>query len=181
MATFCTANESIRNRLEGEPGSKWGFVIFRCTYKSDDKWRLFMEYFKTMVQAKLAREELSDCFSHLDWSVQEDPGYEGMQIDEIRTKFQQWIASGAERDDGSARFMACLRVDEIDVDSVVQIDQPPETGDPRGWMSLDLVSIHEEEDFVSVGIGYLLPRAYLLIEDPGWWVVYREDGDVSLP
>jgi hypothetical protein len=32
-----------------------------------------------------------------------------------------------------------------------------------------------------VGLSHLLPRAYLLIEDPGWWIVWREDGDVAMP
>lgn len=77
--------------------------------------------------------------------------------------------------------MACICADEIDVDRVIEMDEPPETGDPRGWMSLDLVSVHEEQDYVSVGIGYLVPRAYVLIEDPGWWILEPEDGAVALP
>lgn len=77
--------------------------------------------------------------------------------------------------------MACIRVDELDVNRVLQNDEPPEKGDPSGWMSLELVSINEEEDYVAVGLGYLVPRAYLLIEDPGWWMVYRDDGGRSLP
>lgn len=59
--------------------------------------------------------------------------------------------------------------------------EAPEKSDPFGFMSLDLASINEEEDEVAVGIGYLIPRAYLMIEDPGWWIIYRDDGDVSLP
>lgn len=77
--------------------------------------------------------------------------------------------------------MACIRVDELDVNRVLENDAPPEDGDPRGYMSLELVSIHEEEDYVAVGLGYLVPRAYVLIEDPGWWIVYRDDGDRSMP
>jgi hypothetical protein len=56
-----------------------------------------------------------------------------------------------------------------------------EKGDPFGFMSLDLGSINEEEDEVAVGIGYIVPRAYLMIEDPGWRTICREDGDASLP
>jgi hypothetical protein len=56
-----------------------------------------------------------------------------------------------------------------------------EKGDPFGFMSLDLGSINEEEDEVAVGIGCIVPRAYLMIEDPGWCTFYRDDGDVSLP
>lgn len=73
------ANESIRNRLAADPKSKWGFVMYRCTYSSDSKWNEFMEYFKAVVRADLERGELSDCFDRLDWNVREDPEYEGME------------------------------------------------------------------------------------------------------
>ena len=35
------------------------------------------------------------------------------------------------------------------------------------------------EGVQAVALSHLLPRAYLLIEDPGWWIMYREDGDVA--
>lgn len=79
-----SANESIRYRLNVEPGSKWGFVVYRCTYESDDKWNKFMEYFNTLVRVDLERNEIGDCFSRLDWCVQENPAYEGIQPDEVR-------------------------------------------------------------------------------------------------
>lgn len=44
-----------------------------------------MEYLNAVVRACLEREELSECFSQLDWSVQEDrEAYEGMEIDQAR-------------------------------------------------------------------------------------------------
>lgn len=79
-----TANESIRHRLQAVPGSKWGFVIYRCTYASDEKWNRFMEYLNTLVRVDLERNGISDCFDRLDWCVQEKPEYEGMQPDQTR-------------------------------------------------------------------------------------------------
>jgi len=79
-----TAYESIRQRLKATPGSKWGFIIFRCTYESDDRWNKFMEYVNKLVEVDLEREGIADCFSRLDWCVQEDPAYEGMDPDEVR-------------------------------------------------------------------------------------------------
>lgn len=79
-----TANESIRNRLQAAPGSKWGFVIFRCTYKSDEVWDRFMAYLNELVHKSLERQGISDCFDRLDWCVQEKPEYEGMQPDQTR-------------------------------------------------------------------------------------------------
>lgn len=80
--------------------------------------------------------------------------------------------------------MAFIYVGELDLNHVLEIrdaGEAAEDGDPRGFMALELASINEEEDEVAIGIGYIIPRAYLLIEDPGWWIVYRDDGDVSLP
>ncbi len=80
-----SANESVRIRLEEDPNSKWGFLIYRCTYKSQDKWNRFMEYFKALVRIDLVRNDLSDCYSRLDWRVEEDPAYEGIMPEQART------------------------------------------------------------------------------------------------
>lgn len=80
--------------------------------------------------------------------------------------------------------MAFICICEQTVDHVLEMrdaGEAAEDGDPRGFMALELASINEEEDEVAIGIGYVIPRAYLLIEDPGWWIIYRDDVDVSLP
>ncbi|KAJ8112296.1 hypothetical protein OPT61_g5303 [Boeremia exigua] len=88
------ANESIRNRLAANPDSKWGFVIFRCTYHCNKEWEQFMTFLNAHVRAQLESEELGDCFDRLDWNVQEDPRYEGMIDDDVRVEFRKWIDSG---------------------------------------------------------------------------------------
>jgi len=98
--------------------------------------------------------------------------------------FEKWVASGEELDDGSARYMAFICVGEQTVNHVLEMrnsGEAPEKGDPFSFMALELGSIDEEEDEVSIGIGYIIPRAYLMIEDPRWWIICRDDGDVSLP
>jgi hypothetical protein len=32
-----SANESLRDRLEYDPDSSWGFIIYRSTYSSDEE------------------------------------------------------------------------------------------------------------------------------------------------
>ena len=83
---FLSAYESLRDRLAYYPDSKWGFVIYRCTYSSDEEWEKYMSILNTHVRARLAsnEEELGDIFDRIDWNVQEDPRYEGMSDDEIR-------------------------------------------------------------------------------------------------
>ena len=82
LATMLSgANESILRRPEGDPESKRGFVMYRCSKyseASDSKWNEFMEYYKAVVRGCLEREELSDCYDQLDWNLREDPAYEGL-------------------------------------------------------------------------------------------------------
>lgn len=42
-----------RNILEKNPGLKWGFVIYRCTYESDTDWARFMDLLNTRVRLNL--------------------------------------------------------------------------------------------------------------------------------
>lgn len=81
-----SANESLRDRLEYDPDSSWGFVIYRCSYSSDEEWEKYMSILNTHVRARLANteEQLEDIFDRIDWNVQEDPRYEGMGDDETR-------------------------------------------------------------------------------------------------
>jgi hypothetical protein len=79
-----SATESIRWRLAADPESKWGFIVYRCTYKSDEEWARYMSILNTHVRAMLEPEELSDCFDRIDWNVQEDPRYEGMGDEGVR-------------------------------------------------------------------------------------------------
>lgn len=162
-----------------------------------------MSFLNEHVRARLGPEELSDCFDRIDWNVQENVQYEGMTDDEVRvyvlhfcleaqirltlvsSEFRKWIESGEEVNDGSARFLACLWVDEMSMKFLTEHDGPPEAFDMHGVLHQYLVSVEEPEGpadgLQAVGLSYLLPRAYLLIEDPGWWIIYKEDGDVSLP
>lgn len=78
------ANESIRGRLEDIPNSSWGFVVYRCTYSSDEEWEKYMAVLNAHVRAQLELEELSDCFDRINWNVQEDPRYDGMNDHEVR-------------------------------------------------------------------------------------------------
>lgn len=70
--------------------------------------------------------------------------------------------------------MASVCVGEQTVSHVLEMrdsGEAPEKGDPFGFMALELGSIDEEEDEVLIGTGYIMPRAYLLIEEPGWWII----------
>ena len=61
-----------RNILERNPGLKWGFVIYRCTYQSDSDWARFMDLLNTRVRLNLEEEGGLDLLDRLDWCVQDD-------------------------------------------------------------------------------------------------------------
>jgi hypothetical protein len=57
---------------EDQPESKYGFIIYRCTYAHDAKWNRFIEYISTQARARLEEDGSSDVSKFLDWNVQED-------------------------------------------------------------------------------------------------------------
>ena len=61
-----------RELLEGDLTAKWGFVVYRCTYESDDEWARFMQYLNTRVRIGLERDGDGDLFDRIDWQVQDN-------------------------------------------------------------------------------------------------------------
>lgn len=78
------ANRRIRDRLSNDPEMKLGFIVYRCTYASDDDWNRFMRYLGTTVRATLVKAELGDVLDRLDWNVQEDINLEEASFEEVR-------------------------------------------------------------------------------------------------
>ena len=78
------ADRRIRDRLSNDPEMKLGFIVYRCTYASDDDWNRFMRYLGTTVRASLVKAELGDVLDRLDWNVQEDINLEEASFEEVR-------------------------------------------------------------------------------------------------
>lgn len=55
---------------------------------------------------------------------------------------------------------------------------PAEEHDTWGSSWVDLVSRHDEEGHVSVGVSYLIPRAWSLLRSVGWNGINVGDEDV---
>jgi hypothetical protein len=73
----------IREQLSRYPGSKLGFVIYRLTYKDDAEWARFMDHVNRCTRQGLEKSGDGDLFSHIDWSVQEDPKLQDADTDEV--------------------------------------------------------------------------------------------------
>lgn len=72
--------------------TKWGWVIYRCTYGDDDAWARFLERFNNHL-AQVLREDYQmepEFFASYECNVQEDPsGLDGATKDEVRRRFRQ--------------------------------------------------------------------------------------------
>jgi hypothetical protein len=80
------------------------------------------------------------------------------------SEFANWVKECDEEDDflGTPRFQACAMVTQFEIE--LMLKGPP---------------ADEDEDYQMVGLSYLVPRIYTLLEGPGWENIV-EDG-VAIP
>jgi hypothetical protein len=76
---------------------KWGFVIYRCTYKDDAAWSNFMRIFKDMILGGIVplSESLNqDVIDRLAFDVREDRAlFQKATRPELRDDFLAWARS----------------------------------------------------------------------------------------
>ncbi|KAF1961712.1 hypothetical protein CC80DRAFT_488148 [Byssothecium circinans] len=179
--------DCIREYLARYPSHKVGFVVYRLTYKDDTEWAKFMDHLNAITRKKLERTSDDDLFASIDWSVQDDPSLDGLDTDQVRERFQQWVkddSAGYDRKAASdvyPRHMACVAVDQSHVDMVLQ-DISSSDANYRPQAFVQLVSINRREyindrkrdGYMFPDLRSLFPRIYSLLEAPGWESAYRD-------
>lgn len=85
--------------------------------------------------------------------------------------FKKYIEQSGEKSLGSPRYRACIAVAQVHVDRVLKKGPKPEKFDAAGMGWVDLVSIDEKEGYVGVGLSYLFPRVYSLLDALGWHII----------
>jgi hypothetical protein len=80
----------------------------------------------------------------------------------------------------TSRFMACVMVDKHDLNTVLR-GPSAEKFDAEGSGYVTLVSLDKDEGHMSVGMSYLVPRVYALLESCGWDNFAVGDTDVACP
>jgi len=73
--------------------------------------------------------------------------------------------------------MACVAVSQFHLETVLN-GPPPEDPDTDGYGFVDLISVDPEEGATAVGLSFLLPRVYSLLEAPGWHIVKVGEEDI---
>ncbi|KAK3902111.1 twin arginine translocation protein, partial [Staphylotrichum tortipilum] len=114
---------------------KWGWVIYRTSYKNEAAWDRFRDDI-----TRRPREELEESAASpfvrgaADWTFVSDPALEGASHDELRARFRAWRARAyyAETRRGvpqtgadiTSRYLCFVEVDEAALDSVSRASEP---------------------------------------------------------
>ncbi|KAF2637835.1 hypothetical protein P280DRAFT_471995 [Massarina eburnea CBS 473.64] len=182
----CDELADIREKLAADPAAKWGFTVYRCTYESDEEWAAFMTYLNTRTRLNLEGTGDGDLFDRVDWNVQENKelfgaGSTGAGPCELRRHFIEHVlptlspTSSVDFPD-SARTHAFLQVNQMLVGLALYKAPPATEFDAYGRGFVGIMSVDEEEGDFDVGISYILPRTYVLLDGIGWDNVYDSDG-----
>ncbi|KAG9957895.1 hypothetical protein KCU61_g8808, partial [Aureobasidium melanogenum] len=137
----------IERQLQQDGHKVWGWVIYRCTYKSDKDWQDFMQRFHYFIRDILESHNGLDMLESLDCHVFEDKSFEGASPATIRQHFKQWAETAPEREqDGvpamqSQRYNFCIHVDEDAVQSIISNPPPHEDIHRNGYVNLVILKM----------------------------------------
>ncbi|KAK7187972.1 hypothetical protein PSPO01_06174 [Paraphaeosphaeria sporulosa] len=175
--------ERIDEVLRNKPNLKIGFVIYRCcAYDNQEKWDRFMKKLRRRTRLNLRDENAEHLYERIDWCVQEDVELAECSVAKVRRRFKKWIEESGEEQYWlpTSRFLACVMVDRHDLKSVLK-GPSAEEFDAEGYGSVTLISLDKNEGHMSVGMSYLIPRVYTLLESCGWENFAVGDTDVACP
>lgn len=131
------AASAIRSSLEKYKLKQWGFVIFRCTYSSQEKWDKFVTLIKEHAYDYFEWRGMEDLYDSMAWTIIEDPEtLDGASIVEMSRKFGEWVErEGRQEMQGSIftdtwvycpRYSFFMHVDEESLESVVDDEKARE-------------------------------------------------------
>jgi molybdenum-dependent DNA-binding transcriptional regulator ModE len=137
-----TEATAIRNSLDKYKLKQWGFVIFRCTYKSQEKWDQFIGLVKEHAHDYFEWRGMEDVYDRMAWTIVEDAeALEGASLVTTARRFVEWVEGPEGRQDreGSVfdtdafpvygpRYTFFLHADEESLESVVDDAKAREDG-----------------------------------------------------
>ncbi|KAH8911951.1 hypothetical protein BR93DRAFT_921924 [Coniochaeta sp. PMI_546] len=132
---------AIADSLERYKLEQWGFVMYRCTYSSQEKWERFVALAKQGARDYFERYGAEDLAAHdkMVWTIFEDAEtLDGASILDTSRKFRQWAGTeGRAETVGSAvvdswsdlpRYLFFIHVDEQSLESVVDDEKARQPG-----------------------------------------------------
>lgn len=134
--------DNIERHMRQDGHSIWGWLIYRCTYASDEQWKAFMDRLEYYIDKTLSFHNGLDLKSSLDAQVIEDPTtFDGAVPATVRQHFRQWAETAPQMEQGrpalrSQRYRYCLHVDQAALESVINGPTPPEDELGGGYVNL---------------------------------------------
>ncbi|GAB7352084.1 hypothetical protein MBLNU459_g2585t1 [Dothideomycetes sp. NU459] len=137
--------DNVERQLQQDGHKTWGWVIYRCTYQSDQEWEEFMKRLKYYINDTLAFENGLDLLESLNYHVFEDRTlFDGTHPSAIRQHFERWTVAAVQDEQGtdsqrytrSQRYRYCLHVDQDSLRSVIDGPPPPEDNLSDGFVNL---------------------------------------------
>ncbi|KFZ18150.1 hypothetical protein V501_01344 [Pseudogymnoascus sp. VKM F-4519 (FW-2642)] len=106
----------------------WGFVIYRCTYDSDDDWNKFMGLLRRHIRRSFEFYNRLDIMDSLSLTIIEDKSiFDDASTSFVRKHFKQWAATAPEQEQGvgigpglSQRYRYCIQVDDYALESIME-------------------------------------------------------------
>ena len=186
----------LESKLKANRHDSWGWVIYRCTYSSDNDWATFMEKLKTETHSMLDDYGATEAIaSQLVWTVIDDrEKLENASKSDVRRMFSEWTSSpeaAAEQpntwlhpsETRMARYRYCIHVDETSLRSVLDGSEDWHLNlVDRSWISEAEQSDEEdpedhftEEELEQIRLADIWPDVEgCTEEDVGWCKVSEE-------
>lgn len=158
LSTNLNTADHIERYLQADGHRTWGFVIYRCTYDSDDEWNEFMERLRYRIRQTLEFYNGLDLIDSLSLTVIEDrEKLDDVEASVVREHFKTWAETALQREQGaqahmqsefqaweSQRYLYCIQVDAEVLESVVHWAEAPPAIDARSEGFVKIISRYWE-------------------------------------
>ncbi|KAF1847646.1 uncharacterized protein K460DRAFT_414353 [Cucurbitaria berberidis CBS 394.84] len=190
----------IRETIKDRKHKKWGLLVYRCDYASNDTWTKFLAAINQEMQRGLDIVQGEDLKDTLEMTPKEDKNtLDGATVDQVRDIFKAWVESDeAKAENGNEtnatlnypRYTYCVHVDADT--AYVNLVQLRSEVDPQYIKYTEYSTeeeINEEEDeeedmdHVKVHLDYIGAYSYNSLYDPftfDRYASYRDENDVSI-
>jgi len=195
--------DNVERQLQKDNHKIWGWVIYRCTYSSDDDWNEFMRRLNFWIREDLANDGGLDMLDSLDYSVFDDKElFNGAHPSVIREHFRNWTITAPQREQNfpyamqSQRYNYCIHIDQASLDSIVNGPAPPGHGSNDeafvnliclrilGGMRAEHTEDRDERDlcWMRINYRYLMVTWYNCFRKQGsWFTEYRVPPEIGQP
>jgi hypothetical protein len=178
--------DRVDRHLKAMGHDKWGWVVYRCTYGSDNDWSEFMkklealskEWFDFYFATEAMRKK------HIWNFIDDRDRLENASKSDVRRMFNEWVQSpeaAAEQPNakdpmskvGTSRYRFCMHVDETSLRSVLDDSRDWHINlINRDWTPAEDASDDDDEDDENANEAcedYILPEIEgCTDEDVGW-------------